>query len=161
VEIGRKESKRLIMAQILLDSRHAHNRRPFGRRNRLCGADSPRIAQSAGSLRGRTRLPHRLQESSPVGCPGIGDNEDSRNAQYRASAHATRARALELAVLFGFAEATDKKRLESRLAAPRNGPIYHKRCLCHSDPRAAAGPHGLLICDESIHESIAPAVREL
>ena len=64
-------------------------------------------------------------------------------------------------MLFGFAEATDKKRLESRLAAPRNGPICYKRCRCDSDPRAAAGPHGLLICDESIHESIAPAVREL
>jgi hypothetical protein len=81
VEIGRKESKRLIMAQILLDLSRARNRRPSRRRNRLSDADCPRTAQSAGSLRGRTRLPHRLQESGPVGCPGIGDNEDSRNAQ--------------------------------------------------------------------------------
>jgi hypothetical protein len=122
VEIGRKESKRLIMAQILLDSRHAHNRRPFGRRNRLSGADSPRIAQSARRLRGRTRLPHRRQEGSLVGCPEIGGNEDSRNTQWPASAHGTRARALELAVLFGFAEATDKKRLESRLRLPETDP---------------------------------------
>src|SRR5437870_5288578 len=65
-----KESKRLIMAQILLGSRHARNRRPSRRRNRLNGTDSPRTAQSAGRLRGRTRLPRRLQGSGRVGCPG-------------------------------------------------------------------------------------------
>src|SRR6266513_377562 len=100
VEIGRKESKRLIMARILLDSRYAHNRRRFCRRNWLSGADSPRIAQSAARLRGRTRLPHRRQEGSLVGCLEIGGNEDSRNTQQPASAHGTRARALELAMLF-------------------------------------------------------------
>src|SRR5207247_10719500 len=82
VEIGRKESRRLIMAQILLDLSHARNRRPSTRRNRFSDADCPRTAQSAGSLRGCKRLPDPLRESCPVGGSGIGDEGDSRQGQW-------------------------------------------------------------------------------
>ena len=42
---------------------------------------------------------HIVQKGA-VGVPGIDDNEDSQNTQQRVSPHATRACALELALLF-------------------------------------------------------------
>jgi hypothetical protein len=55
---------------------HDRSRRPSRRRNWLSRADCPSAAQSAGRLRGRTRLSHRPRESSQSGVPGIDDNKD-------------------------------------------------------------------------------------
>jgi len=55
--LTRKRSR--IIAQITLKFSHDRSRSPSPGRSGLSGAHCPGIAQSAGRLRGRLRLPHR------------------------------------------------------------------------------------------------------